>query len=809
MEDNTLFSNKIVKKPVKVDFHIHSCHSITKDSEEIIGGGTIDNLPTLVAKLNEYEVNMSAITDHDCFSYEMYKAFKSNEGRGSLLKVLPGIEFSLGLNDSNNNIKTVHVIAIFDDENEEKIKNIEEILKLDEGKPKYKDLKAYQCFSESELIDILRKINLNVVLIAHQKNSVSSRQKAKNDLNSIGDELFNEFLTSEVFEALEFKSLKNGLFNNLFAREKNKEFNYDIVKFITGSDCHQWEYYPKHDSKESDEMSFNFKQTYLKCLPTFKGLTMALSDYSRIQLGDSFFSVDNRKLEVIELEINGNKVSIPLSKGINAIIGDNSIGKSLLLHKLTNYKESTVVGEKVKKGYEDYLNSNNVTIQSRIDDSDLYFFDFQGSVRQRFENKNGTRNQEFLKQKFPDSPNSEKYIRKIKSEFEKLYKCIETKFSFDEEYAKLKTLLMIDKDVTAKMISCNKIGNNQNSMKGYNSVNKYIDDIISKIDDPKKLAYLESDDYDNINKFKNYLSSLSKKYHKKYDEEKRIYDIKNLLNNGIVNYNEYAKAYKDEDAKIKEQFETDSDEAASILKKLVELRKGIKKFIFDITEPIKIVPNSLNYNGYAFVKRFKNIKKIDNEYLYSVLNSCIKSKKEINTETITKKDLEEILKGFDASISEPLAYLKEKINERISSDFQIESVILKKDIDQYASLSNGLNATIYFDIISGDERQGIYIVDQPEDDVSQKAIKDHLIADFKKMSEKRQILLVTHNPQFVVNLDVDNVICIHKEKGEISISSGALEFEDENDNIIQIVADNLDGGVDAIKKRWKRYGKEI
>lgn len=809
IDDKALFSNKIVNRPVKVDFHIHSCFSITKDSKEIIGGGTIENLPILVSKLNEYEVNMAAITDHDCFSYEMYKAFKSNEGKGSLLKVLPGVEFSLGLIDLNNEVKTIHVIAVFDDKDDEKIKKIEEILKLDEGKPQYKDLAKHQCFSESELIDILRKIDLNVVLIAHQKNSVSSKRKVKNDLNSIGEELFNEFLTSEVFEALEFKSLKNGLFNNLFAHEKNKEFNYDIVKFITGSDCHQWEYYPKHDSKEPDEISFNFKHTYLKCLPTFKGLTMALSDYSRIQLGDSFFSVDNRKLEEIELEINGNKVCVPLSKGINAIIGDNSIGKSLLLHKLTNYKENTVVGDKVKKGYEDYLNRNNVIIQSHIDDSDLYYFDFQGSVRQRFENKNGARNQEFLQQKFPDSPNSDNYIRSIQLQFEKLYKCIETKFSFDEEYAKLKTLLMIDKDVTAKMVSCNKIGNNQNSMKGYSGVNKYIDALIAKIDDPKKLAYLESDDSDNIVKIKNYLSALSKKYHKKYDDEKRIYEIKNLLNNGITSYNEYAKAYKDEDTKIKEQFETDSDEVASTLKKLIELRKGIKKFVFDVSEPIEIIPNSLNYNGYTFVKRFKNIKRIDNEYLYSVLNSCIKSKKEINTETITKKDLEGILKDFDASTTEPLVYLKEKINERIVSDFQIESVILKKGIDQYASLSNGLNATIYFDIISGDERQGIYIVDQPEDDVSQKAIKDHLIADFKKMSEKRQILLVTHNPQFVVNLDVDNVVCIHKDKGKIAVSSGALEYEDENDNIIQIVADNLDGGVDAIKKRWKRYGKEI
>ena len=79
------------------------------------------------------------------------------------------------------------------------------------------------------------------------------------------------------------------------------------------------------------------------------------------------------------------------------------------------------------------------------------------------------------------------------------------------------------------------------------------------------------------------------------------------------------------------------------------------------------------------------------------------------------------------------------------------------------------------------------------------------------MADNRQIILITHNPQFVVNLDVDNVICMTKKDDKIEVKYGALEFEneDEKTNIIEIVADNLDGGVESIKKRWKRYGKEI
>ena len=33
---------------------------------------TIDNLPILVGKLNEYGINVCSITDHDVFDYNLY-----------------------------------------------------------------------------------------------------------------------------------------------------------------------------------------------------------------------------------------------------------------------------------------------------------------------------------------------------------------------------------------------------------------------------------------------------------------------------------------------------------------------------------------------------------------------------------------------------------------------------------------------------------------------------------------------------------------------------------------------------------------
>jgi len=101
----------------------------------------------------------------------------------------------------------------------------------------------------------------------------------------------------------------------------------------------------------------------------------------------------------------------------------------------------------------------------------------------------------------------------------------------------------------------------------------------------------------------------------------------------------------------------------------------------------------------------------------------------------------------------------------------------------------------------------MYIIDQPEDNVSQRAIRDYLLDRFKVMGENRQVIMVTHRPQFIVNLDVDNVIFIGKNNDGIYIQSGALEYRDEEYNILDIVSEHIEGGLDELRKRWKRYEK--
>ena len=381
---------------------------------------------------------MCSISDHDNFDIEIYKKLKLQENQGSIKKVLPAIEFSVMYNS-----KVIHIITIFDDCDEEKLEKIQNIIfDTSKNKPLYDEREA---FSEEKFLDIVKQIDLNVVMIAHQKETLSSKSSRNNDVMSLGKEKFNELVFLDYFESFEFKNKRNEIFNKYYIENNQDNLKNENLRFITGSDCHKWEEYPVEDE--------NFSFTFLKCLPTFRGLAMAITNTKRIKLVNSFFSSSDNKIDNIKLSINGQEQSITLSKGINAIIGDNSIGKSLLIHKLTNYEN--LKDSKIEKKYEDYLNKNNVQINTIISPEKIYRFDKQGSVREMFEKKTFNVNG-FLNEYFPSIPNVEKYKTKVKDEIGRYIQVIKNKYDYRENIKKITNISIKIFEENAKSLNIQK-----------------------------------------------------------------------------------------------------------------------------------------------------------------------------------------------------------------------------------------------------------------------------------------------------------------------------------------------------------------
>ncbi len=137
------------------------------------------------------------------------------------------------------------------------------------------------------------------------------------------------------------------------------------------------------------------------------------------------------------------------------------------------------------------------------------------------------------------------------------------------------------------------------------------------------------------------------------------------------------------------------------------------------------------------------------------------------------------------------------------------SYSLKYDELPLESMSPGTKGLalmiLYLQLNEHDRRP--LLVDQPEENLDNESIYDNLRAFFREAKKRRQIIMVTHNPNLVVNTDADQVIVTKIEQSEsgnpptLSFSSGAIENPAIREKICKI----LEGGTDAFKTRENRY----
>lgn len=785
--------SKIVNKGIKIDLHIHSVFSKGKDGDKV-AKNTIENIPILVKGLTREGVELCAITDHDTFNYEMYAKLKEEEKKDNCIKkVLPGIEFSVEFLED----KVIHIVTIFDDKDVAKVKNIEKIMTEGIGVTKYK--KTQGAYTRSDYFEILNEINVDFIMIAHQKKSVSSTQKAHpNDVMTLGRETFNELVFMDYFDAYEFRSKKNEIYNKNYISENELSEN---LRFITGSDCHRWEFYPRTEEKEKTEFVF----TYIKSLPSFKGVAMAITDNNRVGLINKFFNPIENYVDEISIQVKGKDISIPMSKGINVIIGDNSIGKSLFLNAITgNYK---VTDKKIVKGYTKYLGRHGIEIKTLIPQEEIFMYNRQGEIRDIFDD-DGMKPNEYLNQFYPEKINVEKYRKVVEGEFEKLYGALENKFEYDKLIHKLPLFKISCNEIMEKSITF--VGNVKKM--DVKRLQELVNGFESSIHELKALSQkdtLDAKDKKHIVSMIELLETMYIKYNELLKNTKKQNDKINIFNTFMRDYKiNYSKKITDEQAVYSDFIETKNDVVQAILEVLDKKRKVIK-FEPNIAN-VDIQPETNAVDKYRFISKVE-IEQIDNSYIQEVLNTILRKGKVIDTTKITESELQQIIKNYSSDDEViPLDVLKAKISGRLDKDFKVSNTIVENGMDVFDKLSSGFDAQTYFTLLSGEIRdKGIYIIDQPEDHISQKAIKEKVLDEFRRMGQYRQVIMVTHNPQFIVNLDVDNVIYLTNEDGDFKVKSGALEYENEEYSILKIVADNIEGGLQTILGRMKRYEKNI
>jgi ABC-type lipoprotein export system ATPase subunit len=98
------------------------------------------------------------------------------------------------------------------------------------------------------------------------------------------------------------------------------------------------------------------------------------------------------------------------------------------------------------------------------------------------------------------------------------------------------------------------------------------------------------------------------------------------------------------------------------------------------------------------------------------------------------------------------------------------------------------------------------VLDQPEDDLDNHLIYDLIVRQIKENKLRRQLIIVTHNPNVVVNGDAELVHVMEFGRGQCFVQqSGALQESAVRREVCRV----MEGGHEAFERRWKRLGTEI
>ncbi|ENQ4671543.1 TPA: DNA repair protein [Vibrio cholerae] len=155
---------------------------------------------------------------------------------------------------------------------------------------------------------------------------------------------------------------------------------------------------------------------------------------------------------------------------------------------------------------------------------------------------------------------------------------------------------------------------------------------------------------------------------------------------------------------------------------------------------------------------------------------------------------------------ELLSYLYIPSNIRkylyVNADFQYKG----KEVNK---LSVGQRGTFYVCLkLATDPFGSPFVFDQPEDDLDNEFIMAQLVPLFRKIKKYRQVIIVTHNANLVVNTDAEQVIVADNQGENIRYRAGSVEDGNVKDNsgIRADICNILEGGSYAFEKRERKYG---
>ncbi|RYE25886.1 MAG: hypothetical protein EOP45_04370 [Sphingobacteriaceae bacterium] len=339
-----------------------------------------------------------------------------------------------------------------------------------------------------------------------------------------------------------------------------------------------------------------------------------------------------------------------------------------------------------------------------------------------------------------------------------------------------------------------------------------------------------SEELTKINAEKNILNEQAKPFQLNDLARKAVDE----LNESISNDKKSLLDIKDLNKKIQEK-KTLIDKTKA---KIFNIYEASHKEYIDIVNSLKDRTAELEKDGLKIEGKARfNFPKLRREMInisdgrsasynkYSLLYEENKSTNEVDFDFIMR----EVRLLFEAIISKKYI-LTNKTNMSIAvktvlDDYFFDYWQINYKNDQLGEMSTGKASFVILMLIIGlSKSKAPILIDQPEDNLDNRSITTDLVNYLRDKKLDRQIIIVTHNANIVVNADAENII-VANQKGQNNESStspyrfdyinGAIESSYEHNpeetdilkamGIRQHVADIVEGGKEAFIMREKKY----
>jgi len=777
--------DKILRKPNIWDLHIHT--PLGTPTKKNYGGVSAEEFVDEIIKIYEAadkKIGMISFTDHNRINAEAYQVFQQK----SNIAIIPGIEVDVYLTENDKNSK--HIIFYFE---EIELDNIYDLKKLIE---EYIDENTKVYFEPfvMHLIYNKKKFAVSPHAFKQDKRGIDfdwfdevSADKGTNEFSGLFFPFWEAGGKSDICKAIEF-------LNEQYGEEENMQA---IIAFSDSADYEKLRRYIENPHQ------------YFLCLNSFKGLLLAGSDKSRIiyEYEDRPQSNPSEKIKRVIISDDlkrlkkNNRIELELSDRLNVIVGGRGKGKSALLdaivYKIDEKKiENTGRAAFVKKFDTQIINFNNVSLSS---DTNIVYFS-QSYINKLFDGNSQEKLESFFKKQFSDIDTISYGISDIKMTIEK-----------SKEVSSIDDLNVAD------------------DLKNLIYIGRKSANLSVKSKNAKKISIsVEGEGYDK------YIRGLLPNNDKIWDEQLNAIfkQFVNQLVENIVRYNydilfanQFPKLMKKKiDAQKKKRSSEDKKKGESKERIEQKLRFLYNKELERIRQINKLYEIDINrtevniqYSEYSGEKNnrffFVSVSNKEHPVEYAkrlIVESVNKSMKK----GFDKKRIDEIFREY-ATTDELSGKTKDSITfielirkisdlEELRAD-KIQRIIYKSE-EEYIDLHNtspGTQTNAVMEFILHTDSTAPLFIDQPEDNIDNEARYAQLTRWVRTQKYKRQIILVTHDANIVINGDAECVIIANHTSDKFSYEYGALEYGD----ILDKAAVILDGGKTAIHRRIEKYGE--